>query len=265
MRGYAGKFLEIDLSNKAIEEKKVPDNVLKEYIGGRGLATKVLWDRLGSKWERVDPLSSENILCVLTGPMTGYFPGTKICVSGKSPQSNGVIGSTVAGEFGIDLKCAGYDGLIIHGKAEQPCYIFVCDSQVEIKDASPIWGKKARETVRFLVRESLREIKDIKPGYGEVIEPSILYIGPSGENKTRIAAVTSKYAHAAGYGGYGGVMGAKNLKAIVAKGFGPLPDVYHKERALDLVEEFLAKSFESERFRRWGTATYTYSCSCNLE
>ncbi|MBU7023921.1 MAG: aldehyde ferredoxin oxidoreductase, partial [Theionarchaea archaeon] len=259
MRGYAGKFLEIDLSSGAIEEKKVPDNILKEYIGGRGLATKMLWDTLGSTWERVDPLSSENMLLVLTGPLTGYFPGTKICVSGKSPQSNGVIGSTVAGEFGIDLKCAGYDGLIIQGKAEQPCYIFICDNHVEIKEASPIWGKKARETVRFLVKESLKEIKDIKPGYGEVIEPSFLYIGPSGENKTRIAAVTSKYAHAAGYGGYGGVMGAKNLKALVVKGFGPLPDVYDKERTLDLVQEFLVKNFERERFRRWGTGAGGYN------
>lgn len=259
MRGYAGKFLEIDLSSGAIEEKKVPDSTLKDYIGGRGLATKILWDTLGSKWESVDPLSSENMLLVFTGPLTGYFPGTKICVSGKSPQSNGVIGSTVAGEFGIDLKCAGYDGLIIQGKAEQPCYIFICDDHVEIKEASPIWGKKARETVRFLVKESLREIKDIKPGYGEVIEPSFLYIGPSGENKTRIAAVTSKYAHAAGYGGYGGVMGAKNLKALVVKGFGPVPDVYDKEKTLNLVQGFLIKNFERERFRRWGTGAGGYN------
>jgi aldehyde:ferredoxin oxidoreductase len=259
MRGYAGKFLEIDLSNRTIEEKKVPDNVLKDYIGGRGLATKILWDQLGSEWERVDPLSSENLLCVFTGPLTGYFPGTKVCVSGKSPQSNGVIGSTIAGEFGIDLKCAGYDGLIINGKAEHPCYIFICDNHVEIKEASPIWGKKARETVRVLVKESLKDIRNIKPGYGEVVEPSILYIGPSGENRTRIAAVISKYAHAAGYGGYGGVMGAKNLKAIVAKGFGPLPDVYAEERTLDLVQEFLAKNYERERFRRWGTGGGGYN------
>lgn len=253
MRGYAGKFLEIDLSNRNIKETKFPDEVLRDYIGGRGLATKVLWDRLGRKWETVDPLGPENILLVLTGPFTGYFPGTKVCVSGKSPQSNGVIGSTVAGEFGIDLKCAGYDGLIITGKAEKPCYIFICANQVEIKDASPIWGKKARETLRFLVRKSIEEIKDARPNYGEVKEPSILYIGPAGENKTRVAAVVAKYAHGAGYGGYGGVMGAKNLKAIVAKGFGPVPDVYDKEKTLSLAQGFSELNFEMERFRRWGT------------
>ncbi|MBE0520413.1 aldehyde ferredoxin oxidoreductase [Candidatus Bathyarchaeota archaeon] len=253
MRGYAGKFLEINLSSRNVKDAKFSDEILRDYIGGRGLATKVLWDRLGTKWETVDPLGPENILLVLTGPFTGYFPGTKVCVSGKSPQSNGIIGSTVAGEFGIDLKCAGYDGVIITGKAEKPCYIFICDSQVEIKDASPIWGKKARETLRFLVNKSIAEIKDVRPSHGEVKEPSILYIGPAGENKTRVAAVVAKYAHAAGYGGYGGVMGAKNLKAIVAKGFGAVPDVCDQEKVLDLAQGFSELNFENERFRRWGT------------
>jgi len=252
-RGYAGKFLEINLSSRNVRETKFQDEILRDYIGGRGLATKILWDRLGRKWEKIDPLGPENILLVLTGPFTGYFPGTKVCVSGKSPQSNGVIGSTVAGEFGIDLKCAGYDGVIIVGKAEKPCYIFICDSQVEIKDASPIWGKKARETLRFIIGKSIEEIKDVRPSYGEVKEPSVLYIGPAGENKTRVAVVVAKYAHAAGYGGYGGVMGAKNLKAIVAKGFGPVPDVYDKEKVIDLAQRFSEWNFGMERFRRWGT------------
>ena len=189
---------------------------------------------------------------MLTGPLTGYFPGTKVCISGKSPQSNGVIGSTVAGEFGVDLKCAGYDGLIIAGKAEKPSYIFICDSQVEIKDATPIWGKKARETLRFLVKKSINDIRAARPNYGEVKEPSILYIGPAGENMTRVAAVLTKYTHGAGYGGYGGVMGAKNLKAIVAKGFGPLPEVYDKEKVMELFKEFSEKNFGMERFRLGG-------------
>jgi aldehyde:ferredoxin oxidoreductase len=253
MRGYAGKFLKIDLSSRSVKNTTFSNRVLRDYIGGRGLAARVLWDRLGRKWETVNPLGPENILLVFTGPFTGYFPGTKVCVSGKSPQSNGVIGSTVAGEFGIDLKCAGYDGIIVTGRAEKPCYIFMCDSQVEIKDASPIWGKKARETVRFLVSKSIVEIRDIRPKHGEVKEPSILYVGPAGENKTRVAAVVSKYAHGAGYGGYGGVMGSKNLKAIVAKGFGPVPDVFDQEMVLELAQRFCESNFENERFRRWGT------------
>jgi aldehyde:ferredoxin oxidoreductase len=259
MRGYAGKFLDIDLSTGSIEETRFPDKTLREYIGGRGLAARILWDRLGRKWETVNPLAAASILTVLTGPLTGYFPGTKVCISGKSPQSNGVIGSTIAGEFGIDLKCAGYDGLIITGKSERPCYISICDDDIEIKDASPIWGKKARDTVRFLVSESVKNAKDARPRHGEVIEPSMLYIGPAGENVTRVAAVVSKYAHAAGYGGYGGVMGSKNLKAIVAKGFGPLPDVHDKERTEKLIADFGPKTFQREGFRRWGTGGGGYS------
>jgi aldehyde:ferredoxin oxidoreductase len=253
MRGYAGKYLEINLSNKSSKETRFPDEVLKDYVGGRGLAMKILWDRLGSKWERVDPFGPDNILLVMTGPLTGYIPGTKVCITGKSPQSNGVIGSTVAGEFGVELKCAGYDGLIITGKAEKPSYIFICDKHVEIKDASPIWGKKGIETYRFLVEKSIEDIKAIRTNHGEVKEPAILYAGPAGENKTRVAAVISKYAHAAGYGGYGGVMGSKDLKAIAAKGFGPLPEIESMEKVQEMYHDFSKRNFQVERFRRYGT------------
>ena len=102
--GYAGKFLEVDLSTENIKEIKFDDKVLRDYVGGRGLAAKILWDRLGSKWETVDPLGPENTLLFLTGPLTCFFPGGRICVSWKSPQSNGVVGSTVAGEFGVELN-----------------------------------------------------------------------------------------------------------------------------------------------------------------
>jgi aldehyde:ferredoxin oxidoreductase len=258
MRGYAGKFLEIDLYNKHIKEIKFTDEILREYIGGRGLATKILWDRLGKKWETVDPFGSENILLVLTGPLTGFFPGARICISGKSPQSNGIIGSTISGEFGIDIKCAGYDGLIFINKSEKPCYLHISDKKVEIKDASQIWGKKARETVRYLVKKSIEEIREEYPKYGQIKEPSILYIGPAGENKTRVAVVCSKYSHAAGYGGYGGVMGAKNLKAIVVKGFGPLPEIADNEKTLNLIEKVSKMNFQNDFFRRWGTGGGCY-------
>src|SRR4030042_5575849 len=117
--GYAGKCLEVNLTNGKIEDVKFDDAVLKDYIGGRGLATKILWDRLGQKWEKIDPLGPDNILLLLTGPLTGYFPGGRTCVSGKSPQSNGIVGSTLSGEFGVELRCAGYDGIIVQGKTEK--------------------------------------------------------------------------------------------------------------------------------------------------
>ncbi|MEM2960659.1 MAG: aldehyde ferredoxin oxidoreductase N-terminal domain-containing protein, partial [Candidatus Bathyarchaeia archaeon] len=144
MRGYSGKLLEIDLSTGNIKEVKIDEIILREYIGGRGLAAKILWDRLGRRWEDIDPLGPENIFLALTGPLTGFIPGGRICISGKSPQSNGIVGSTFGGEFPVELKCAGYDGIIFTGAAEKPTYLLIKDSDVELKDASQVWGKGAR-------------------------------------------------------------------------------------------------------------------------
>jgi len=260
MRGYAGKFLDIDLSREKIQEVGFDENVLQSYIGGRGLAAKILWNRLGERWETVDPFAPENVLTVLTGPLTGFFPGGRVCVSGKSPQSNGMVGSTVGGEFGIDLKCAGYDGLIITGRAPKPSYITIFENEVSIKDASPIWGKDGKHTLKILTQESRRELKANFPEYGELKEPSVLYIGPAGENQTRIASVMAKWTHASGYGGYGGVMGSKNLKAVVAKGLGPLPEVEDIEKVSELIKIADKECYKSGSFRMWGTGAAGYNC-----
>jgi len=258
MRGYAGKFLEVDLSKEKIKDITFDENVLRHYIGGRGLATKILWDRLGDRWETIDPLEPENILLILTGPLTGFFPGGRVCISGKSPQSNGVIGSTVAGEFPVELKCAGYDGLIISGKAAKPSYLFITDSKAEIKDASHVWSKNGKQTLRVLTKEGRKELEKRFSGYGEWKEPATIYIGPAGENKVRMAAVMAKWTHAAGYGGYGAVMGSKNLKALVAKGTGPLPEVEDMEKVKALIDEISEKCYARDSFRRWGTGYLGY-------
>ena len=258
MRGYAGKFLEVNLSTENTKNVTFDESVLRHYIGGRGLATKILWDRLGHRWETVDPLSPENILLVLTGPLTGFFPGCRICVSGKSPQSNGVIGSTIAGEFPMELKCAGYDGLIITGKAAKPSYLFITDSEIEIREASHIWGKNGKQTLKMLVKEGRENLQKRFPSYGEWKEPAILYIGPAGENKVRMAAVMAKWTHAAGYGGYGAVMGSKNLKALVAKGTGPLPEVEDIEQVKTLIDKVSEECYGDDVFRRWGTGAAGY-------
>jgi aldehyde:ferredoxin oxidoreductase len=259
MRGFAGKFLDIDLSDERITEIRFDESVLRSYIGGRGLAAKILWDRLGRIWETVDPFSPENVLTILTGPLTGFYPGGRVCVSGKSPQSNGIVGSTVAGEFGIDLKCAGYDGIFITGKAPKPSYVAVVEDRVSIKDARHIWGKDGKNTLKILTQEGRNELKTSFPEYGELKEPSALYIGPAGENQARIAGVMAKWTHAAGYGGYGGVMGSKNLKAIVAKGLGPLPEVEDIEKVRELITIADKQCYKSELFRRWGTGGGGYA------
>lgn len=264
MRGYAGKFLEVDLSTEKIKDVKFSEETLRQYMGGRGLATKILWDRLGDRWEEIDPLGPENILLLLTGPLTGFLLGARLCVSGKSPQSNGIVGSTVGGEFPIELKCAGYDGVIVTGKSEKPVYIFITDSGAEIKDASHIWGKDSKETVKVLVKEGREQLEKQFPRRGLWREPAAVYIGPAGENRSRIAVVSQKWAHAAGYGGYGGVMGSKNLKAVVAKGTGPLPEVADLEKVSALLDKMLEINLRDTSFRRWGTGAAGYDVGVRL-
>jgi len=256
--GYAGKFLEVDLSTRKIRDVKFDDAILKDYIGGRGLTAKILWDRLGHKWEKVDPLGSENVLLFLTGPLTGYFPGGRICVSGKSPQSNGIVGSTVGGEFGVELRCAGYDGIIVTGESEKPVYLLIKDYDIELRDASHVWGRDAKQTVKVLTKECRELFKRRYPLYGEWKEPALLYIGPAGENKVRTAAVTAKWTHAAGYGGYGAVMGSKKLKAIAVKGTGPLPEVADIRKVKRLIKVVNDNAYENELWRRWGTGSAGY-------
>ena len=243
----------MDLSAGTIKETKFKDEILQQYLGGRGLAAKILWDRLARNWEQVDPLGPENLLLMLTGPLTGYVPGARLCVSGKSPQSNGVVGSTVGGELAVELKCAGYDGVIFAGKAEKPVYLFVKDSEVELKPATHIWGKGSQETIKTLVKEGRQELTSRYKRRGVWKEPQAIYIGPAGERCSRIAVVAAKWTHGAGYGGYGGVMGSKNLKAVVAKGTGPLPEVVDMEKIPGFINEILELNFKNGAFRRWGT------------
>jgi aldehyde:ferredoxin oxidoreductase len=256
--GYAGKLLEVNLSAGKIGEVRLDDEILKDYVGGRGLAAKILWDRLGNRWEKVDPLEPENVLLFLTGPLTGYFPGGRICVSGKSPQSNGIIGSTVGGEFGVELRCAGCDGIIVTGESKKPAYLFIKDSDVELRDASHLWGNDGKQTVTALTKESRKLLNKRYPLYGEWKEPAILYIGPAGENKVRTAVVAAKWTHAAGYGGYGAVMGAKKLKAIAVKGTGPLPEAADLRKVKRLIKVVNDNAYESELWRRWGTGAAGY-------
>ena len=256
--GYAGKFADIDLTKEKVKETRFPEKILRQYVGGRGLASKILWDRLGSKWEKVDPLGPENLLLALTGPLTGYFHGARICVTGKSPQSNGIIGSTVSGEFPIELKCSGWDGVIVTGKSKEPVYILIDNDKVEIRSAKHLWGKDGKETLKLLVKEVGAEIDKRYAQLGLQKEPAVLYIGPAGENRVRAAAVCQKWSHAAGYGGYGAVMGSKNLKALVAKGTGPLPPVTNPEEVRKLMAETEKVAYASDRTRRWGTGYSGY-------
>jgi aldehyde:ferredoxin oxidoreductase len=206
----------------------------------------------------LDPLGPENILLFMPGPFTGYFPGGRICVTGKSPQSNGVIGSTVGGEFGVELRCAGYDGIVVTGKSEKPVFLFIKDGDVEIRDAAALWGKDVKETNTLLNRECRRLMAERYPHVGTWKEPSSLCIGPAGERKVRQAVVVAKWSHAAGYGGYGAVMGSKNLKAVAVKGTGPLPEVQDLAEVAELIDSACRSAYGNERWRKWGTGAGGY-------
>ncbi len=258
--GYAGKWLDVNLTKEKMTDTTFPVETLEQYFGGRGMATKILWDRVGKKWSRLDGLSPENPLIFATGPMTGIYPGARICVSGKSPENNGVVGSTAATELAVELRGAGYDGVILTGKADKPVYLQVTDYGAELKDAGHLWGLDGEKTLIKLNKEVRADLAKKKPNVGLWKEPGSMYIGPAGENTVKHAVVMAKICHAAGYGGYGAVMGSKNLKAIVAKSRGVFPKVDAPESVKLLWKKAHQDLMAVTQFRRWGTGHFGYNC-----
>jgi len=201
--GYAGKFLRVDLSGGSWDDFTIADDVLRQYIGGSCLAAKLFLERYPIE---ADPLSPENPLMIMTGPMVGSgFPGTsRFSVCAKSPQTGIWAESACGGTFGPELKRAGYDGIVIEGRSEKPVVLSIIDSKIALSDASSLWGKDIYEATDEL-KAADRSIK-------------ALVIGPAGENLARIAAIGNDKGHFSGRAGLGAVMGSKNLKAVLVKG-----------------------------------------------
>ena len=254
--GYNAKMLDVNLTNGKAKVVELDQEVLYNYIGGRGLASYILWSELGSRWEEIDPLGPENLLLLLTGPLTGYYPGVKLCVSGKSPQSNGIIGSVLSSEVAIELKAAGYDGIIIRGESKDPVYLMIEQDNAEIRDASKFWGLGGKELFKRLREEVKSGLS--RRGWLGSREPAFIYIGVAGENKVRMAAVMAKLVHAAGYGGYGAVMGSKKLKAVAVKGYGPMPPVKHPGWLKFLIREAWGLLAKQHSLKHWGTTASSY-------
>jgi aldehyde:ferredoxin oxidoreductase len=205
--GWKNRILKIDLSEYRIDSFVPEDALLKNYLGGRGLGAKILYDA-----GRVDALSSENLLVFAAGPLTGTTtPASgRISLSTKSPLTGTIFDSNCGGSFGPELKKAGYDAIIIAGKSPEPVFIEIEDDRVEIKSAGTLWGKNVKETTKIL--------KD---------KGSVACIGRAGEKLVNLASIISDGVHAFGRGGVGAVMGSKNLKAIVVKGRGRV-EIYNK-------------------------------------
>ncbi|HID27002.1 MAG TPA: aldehyde ferredoxin oxidoreductase [Methanosarcinales archaeon] len=203
MMSYVNKILQVDLTKETTSVREFPKE-LKQYIGGRGLGVKLVYDNGAN----IDPLSPENIMVFATGPLTGTRApeSGRYCVVSKSPATGTVFDSNSGGTWGSELKFAGFDVVVIKGKAKNPVYLWINDGSAEIKSASEVWGKDVFETTDTLVEE----VGDKKA--------KVACIGLGGEKLANIAAIMNDKARAAGRGGLGAVMGSKNLKAIVVRG-----------------------------------------------
>ena len=207
MYGWKGKLLRVNLTLGAISVEPLREDWAQEYIGGRGLAARYLYEEMDPQ---VDPLSPENKLIFATGPLTGTpVPcGARYMVVTKGALTGAITTSNSGGHWGPELKFAGYDLLILEGKSPTPCYLFIQDDHVELRDASSYWGKGVNFT-----EDGLRSELGIP-------QLRVAAIGPAGENLVRFACIMNDKHRAAGRSGVGTVMGAKNLKAIAVRGTG---------------------------------------------
>lgn len=216
MYGWVGQILRVNLSEGTIKKETLDTVEAKNYIGARGLGTR-LW--LKECDPKVEPLSDANKLIFMTGPLTGTMATNagRYNVVCKAPLTGAMAASNSGGYWGPELKYAGYDGIIFEGKADKPVYLLINDDQVELRCAEHLWGKDVNETT-----DTLREEVDI--------DAKIACIGPGGENLVKYACVMNDYTRAAGRSGVGAVMGFKNLKAIAVKGTGAVrvadPDAF---------------------------------------
>ena len=224
---YQGKILRINLSTKSVLTEDLDFELAKKYLGGRGLASKIFYDEVGP---HVDPFSEENKIIFATGLLTGTTAptGGRYMVITKGPLTGTIASSNSGGFFGAELKFAGYDLLIIEGKADEPVYISVKDSEVKINSAKHLWGKDTYETTDKLLEE-----------FGDK-KARVSCIGPAGENLVLISSIINEKGRAAGRTGVGAVMGSKNLKAIVVRGT-KRPEVKNKSKFSQVVKEKINK------------------------
>lgn len=202
--GYAHRIARVDLTDGKVAYEQPNEEDLRKYIGGRGLGVKYVFDN-GPKAE---PLSEENILCFMVGPLVGseFEMSGRMAVVTKSPLTGTVTDSHHGGWSGARLRWAGFDGVIFKGKASKPVYAYIEDGKVTLKDASKLWGKNVHDTVRLMMEECGKE------------NTSVVAIGLAGEKLVKFAAVINENDRASGRGGVGAVMGSKNLKCLVIRG-----------------------------------------------
>ncbi|MGB9592913.1 MAG: aldehyde ferredoxin oxidoreductase N-terminal domain-containing protein, partial [Anaerolineae bacterium] len=203
---YAGRLLNINLSTGEVSTQAIPEEQVRTYLLGSGLAADLYYRQMRPDLDSLDPASP---VYVVTGLFTGTIAptGCKFSVCGRSPLTGVWNESTGGGYWGPELRFAGYDGIAITGRAAKPVYLWITEAGVEVRDAARLWGLDCYETV-----ERIRGETDAKA--------RVLAIGPAGERLVRLAAimVDGHEARAVGRGGMGAVFGSKNLKAIAVRG-----------------------------------------------
>jgi len=239
--GFAGKLLNVDLSSGKVEVEIPDESLYRDYIGGYGIGSRVIYSRQRGG---VDALGPENIFGLTTGPLAGtHIPfGSRFYAVGKSPITGTWGDANGGGYFGPTLKFAGFDGVFVRGAASNPVYIYINEGKAEIRDASDLWGRDAIETEDIL-----------KSQLGQ--DAQVACIGTAGEKLSFISGVVNDKGRLAARAGLGAVMGSKRLKAVVAKGKQAVP-VADAKQAIQLRNEFLKVSRNPgrERMHKYGTA-----------
>ena len=238
INGYTGKVLRVNLSQKTVVAEELAPTLCRRYIGGAGFITYYLWKELKPG---IDALSPDNKLIFSLGPVTGLqLPGaSRHSVGAKSPLTGTIAKAESGGFWSAELKRAGYDVIIIEGKADKPVYLWIQDGQASIKDAGHLWGRETKET-----QEAIRaEMGDDRI--------QVALIGPAGENLVRYACIMHGLHDAAARGGVGAVMGSKNLKAIAVRGHKP-PKTADSEKIKEIRQRVVAQT-EDHWLKECGT------------
>lgn len=204
MYGWIGKILRVNLTTGTVTTENLKNEDMHKFIGARGLGTKIYTDEVDPK---IDPLSPENKMIFMTGPLTGTVASSagRYNVVTKGPLNGTIAASNSGGTFGPELKYAGYDGIIFEGKADKPVYLWITNDNVELRSAEALWGQEVPATTETLRAETDDEAK-------------VACIGPAGEKLVLFACIMNELNRAAGRSGVGAVMGSKNLKAVVVRG-----------------------------------------------
>lgn len=241
MNGWNGKILEIDLTTQTHKSYPLDMDMAHQFIGGRGLGARLLWDLVGPE---VDPLSPENVLIFTNGPLTGtgYQTSNRFSVTTKSPLTGTVLDANSGGFWGMQFKRTGYDVMIVRGKAAKPVWIEIKNGTITFQDAGELWGMRVFDLTKKLGQDNNKR--------------NVLCIGPAGENLSRIAAIMNDRERAMARGGPGAVMGSKNLKAIVVEGK-IRPEIDDKDRFKFLLYEtrklLAASPLTSQALPEFGT------------